>query len=311
MRTILLFILCLYALASAAQIKPAVQPPQKLNTFYLVDSATRKGMAVSVAIVRANLFITTEPDGVFVIPGDLTKMRDTIIFSAQNYQSIKFPLNLLNGLSVISLKKDIVQKSILNASFKNDTLLNDFERDEVAYHAGVTTEHERFDYKQIAQKFTLQKSGVSLKAVKVIRLAYAWRDGLHAAKYRLRVYDADPKTGAPGKDLCAEQIEVSSANDQKQNNINLKKYGIIIPNKTFYIAVEWLRDNYNAAEVVIYDRKQKKMITYENYQPAIGLSPIKGNDLNIWALTIKNEWKPYTYFMPFGTDLAIKATIEY
>ncbi len=310
MRILLLLSACLFSTICRAQVKPAT-PPQRVNTFYLVDSISNKGLPVSVAIVRANLFITTEPDGIFAIPGDLTQMQDTIIFSAQNYQSIKMPLNLLSGRNVIKLTKIIAQKPAVATAFKNDTLLNDFERDDIAYYAGITTANERFDYKQIAQKLTLHKGGVSLKSARVMRLAFNWTDGMHPAKYRLRVYDTDPKTGGPGKDLCSELIEVSSAKDQRQNNINLKKYGITIPNKTFYIAVEWIRDNYNAADVSIYYKKENKIILYENYQPAIGLSPIQGSNLNIWVQTIKNEWKPYTYFMPFGTDLAIKATIEY
>lgn len=67
--------------------------------------------------------------------------------------------------------------------------------------------------------------------------------------------------------------------------------------------------NASLAQVEIKRRKlqSKKLI---NYRPAIGISPIKGSKQNIWGLNLMKQWKPYTYFAPDFTDLAITAIIR-
>jgi hypothetical protein len=133
---------------------------------------------------------------------------------------------------------------------------------------------------------------------------------LDVTKFRIRVYDIDPVTNGPGRDLCTEVIEESKSVGSQVTK-NLKKYNIIIPNKVFFIAIEWLRDYYNGGYSISYKFDENKPTKQVNYRPAIGISPITGKKLNIWALNFKREWQPFTYFMPFGTDLAIKASIEY
>ncbi|MES2428545.1 MAG: hypothetical protein V4560_16305 [Bacteroidota bacterium] len=306
----LILISCIFSLSTQAQ--------QKLNTFHLVDEETGLAIpSVSIAIVKARLSITTEKDGIFNIPGDLNKMRDTIIFSRQNYTSLKMPLRGLNGMDTIKLRKVQSEGKEVKTSFKNDTLLNNYEKLDIGYYAGLHTGYEEFNYLQLAEQFQSPKAGAMLKNVTINRLAfylnkvsqYNYTEMEHT-KFRIRVYDIDPVTGGPGKDLCNEIIEVKS-NDQKKMNTNLKSYKIIIPNKTFFVAVEWLRDFYNLGLVQIYSPELKKTVNLVNYRPAIGLSPIKGKKLNIWALNINNEWKLYTYHSPDFTDLAIKAAVQY
>jgi hypothetical protein len=92
-------------------------------------------------------------------------------------------------------------------------------------------------------------------------------------------------TGKPGKDLFINIIEIKIA-DSKKTRINLKKYNIIIPNKTFFVAIEWMRDYYNAH---YYKPDAEKIISYK---PAIGMLPISNKTLNIWAMDVSRNWIP-------------------
>jgi len=56
---------------------------------------------------------------------------------------------------------------------------------------------------------------------------------------------------------------------------------------------------------------RKKMVSFVNFRPAIGISPEKGKKLNMWALNLNHMWKPYTSYSPDFTDLAIKAVVDY
>jgi hypothetical protein len=313
MKRAITFIACIFSLLANAQ--------QKMNKFHIVDSLSGKAIpSTAVTIVRAKLSITTEKDGIFIIPGNLALMRDTVILNTQSYKQIRLPLHKLNGMDTIRLTKFVAETRNEKLKYRDDTLLNDYAKRDIVHYAGISTQTASFDYLQWAQQFSVFKPGILLKQVTLNRLAFGldlsdrtWTGlvYLDPTKFRIRIYDIDPVTNGPGRDLCNQVIEESKGNGRRQLTINLKKYNIILPNTTFFVAIEWLRDYYNAGFVGLYDAKLRKVVQQSNYRPAIGISPVKGNKLNIWALNYKREWQPYTYFWPFGTDLAIKASVEY
>lgn len=302
-----LIFLCYILLNSA-------QGQEKLNTFFIIDSTSRLAVpSVSVAIVKAKLAITTEDDGIFNIPGDLGKMRDTLILSAQNYITLKLPLNKINGIDTIYLKRLTIDSASSRPDLRTDSLLNDFSRKDIVHYAGIHTETSLFAYLQLAQQFDVPRSGVLLRGLVVNRLAFIVgpdRAGLEVTTFRIRVYDIDSVTGGPGKDLCNQLIEIKDK-DNRQFRVNLNQYNIILPNKTFFVAIEWLRDFRNMGYTMVYDEKLMRDVQLVNYRPTIGISPVKGSKLNIWAMDFKGQWKPYTYFSPDYTDLAIKARVAY
>jgi hypothetical protein len=307
----------------------SVQAQLKTNTFHVVNKETLKPVpSVTIAIVRAGLSITTENDGIFSIPGDLSKMRDTVVIYAQNYTLIKMLLSKLSGVDTIRLQKQAIVTAIIKPVVKNDTLLNNYNRFDVGNYVGLHIGNGEFKYLQIAQLFEAERSGTLLKNITIERLAFHFdkmkalpTNGtsilngqyeyteLEHTKFRVRVYDVDPITGGPGKDLCNQVIEIKSREDNKLAT-NLRPYNIIIPNKIFFVAVEWMRDYMNMGYVHILDNNGSTK-GHPNYRPAIGLSPTKGNKLNIWALNLSHEWKPYTNHSPDFTDLAIKAVVAY
>jgi hypothetical protein len=304
-------IYCLFTLLVNAQ--------EKMNTFHIVDSLSGRSLpSASVTIVRAKLSITTESDGIFKIPGNLLLMRDTIVLYLQNYRQRKFTLRQLNCMDTIRLTKHPTELNTGLVKYTADTSLNDYRKRSVVHFAGINTSTAKFEYLQLAQQFYTAKPGTSLKSIKLNRLTFGLDDSdnnwlglvhLDVTKFRIRIYDVDSITHRPGRDLCNKIIE-ESKNWGSQVDINLKKYKIIIPHTSFFVAVEWMRDFYNAGYSISIDENGRTSREI-NYRPAIGISAVTGNRLNIWALNIKREWEPFTYFMPFGTDLAMSATIAY
>src|ERR1700712_2755215 len=98
MKRILLLIFCIVSTVSYAQQAP------KINTFHVVDVSTKKPIGyATINILKAKLAIATESDGVFIIPGNLAAMRDTIILNAQTYIPLKLPLSTLATMDTIRL----------------------------------------------------------------------------------------------------------------------------------------------------------------------------------------------------------------
>jgi hypothetical protein len=71
----------------------------------------------------------------------------------------------------------------------------------------------------LAQQFIRNKPGIFLKEITLNRLAFGldesdhnWLRGLaylDPTKFRIRIYDIDPLTHGPGRDLCTRIIEVT------------------------------------------------------------------------------------------------------
>lgn len=304
MKFFVAILLCVFTLSCFGQ--------DKSNVFHLVDAVSKKAIPyVSVSLVRSKQAMNTEQDGILTIPGDISRNPDTVIFSAQNYLTVKTQLYKLNGRDTLSLRPVVFQNSVnIPASITGkDSVLNDFNWHDVAYFAGLHTPTARFEYLQLAQLLKAPAPNTSLKKIFVCRLGRVLNydeqsniAGLETARFRLRIYDADKTTGLPGRDLCNEIIEVKNYTDADVS-VDLNKYKITIPNEKFFVAIEWLRIYDNAVYAM---RRDERNLAYK---PTIGISPKAGGQLNIFGLTYAHKWEPFTYFSPFGTDLAIKATV--
>ncbi len=313
MKKLLYIICCILSAKCCAQ--------QKVNTLLVVDAATGSAIPyVSVSIPKAKLAINTEADGVFSIPGNLAAMRDTIAFYAQNYISLKLPLHQLATMSDIKLAKAKF-KPLKKSNYSATQVLNDYIADDVGLYAGVAADDAPFNYLQIAQQFVTDNQVGRLTSITISKTS----DPL-PTKFRIRIYDTDPVTGGPGADLCDQILDQDNKDyvnallsrsfdkpylPKKELSLDLKNYNIIIPNKQFFVAVEWLRDVSNAVNVPVYNKVTNKVDTAIVFRPYLGISDVTGPKLNIWVMQLDHTWKTYDHFMPFGTDMAIKATVEY
>jgi len=290
---------------------------QKVNTFRIVDSLSKKPIASAiVSLIRSKLSISTESDGIFNIPGDLKLLRDTVIISAQGYDEYRVLLHMLDGLDSIRLITAGITTPNMILIGKKEQILNPFKAGEVNHFAGINTASSGFEYLELAQEFSLPKPGARLVKIKLKRLAFtriSYSDiisykGLDFAKFRLRFYAADSLKQGPGMELINTVVEIEDK-DNQQISINLERYNIGIPGKTFFVSIEWIRDFVNQGFSIVNDRKTGLQKQIVNFRPAIGVSSIKGPQLNIWCLDPKKQWKPFTHFSPDMTDLAITAVV--
>ncbi len=309
MKTLFTFLLLVFVTSVHAQ--------DKLNLFHVVDSDTKLPVpSVSVSIIKARLAINTENDGIFSIPGNLSTMRDTIIFAAQNYLAFKFPIRELEERDSIQLIRVAFLAPPKQSVSKLDTLLNDFDSNDVEHYAGVNERATSFEWLQLAQRFDSPKIGGVLKNVSIYRLVFTLNGEGQAnyaateyTKFRVRIYGLDSLTLGPGRDLCSKVIEAKS-NGRRRIKIDLTNLNIVIPDPEFFVAVEWVRDFHNMGYVRLNNADGLTTDRVINYRPAIGISPIKTNNLNIWGMNFRRAWLPYSYFSPDFTDLAIKAEVS-
>lgn len=287
--------------------------------------STRRIPYPAITVLGQNYVFNAEKDGTFQVEGK-TDMIDSLLLNRQGYELTKVKLS-----EVLKTRKiEMVRKSVPALKQEplsggtSSTSLNQFEPSKVYFFIGLEKLTERFTYLQVAQRFEAPVDGGYLTNVDIQRLVLKTDDGhiknfepLTQAKFILRIYEEDPVTGTPGKDLTDELIVVENKQD-KFVRVNLKKYNIKIPGKRFYVGIEWLRIGYNSQstkatkhgtiQLLYQPYTQLRLVMY---QPFIGMSNVKGTSNNAWVLTKESLWKPYTYFMPDLTDFAISATLAY
>jgi hypothetical protein len=207
--------------------------------------------------------------------------------------------------------------STLATVAQESLILNGIHKDSVRFYIGFQKVNEQFNYLEAAQKFSTEKAGSILQQVELGRLIIPVNGGVSrigepaSTTFLLKIYDVDSLTGAPGVSLTKEPIEVKNGSDPIVK-INLRKYKISIPGKTFFVVIEWLTtsknqrfmDLFGYIELVPGKRFRKTAFIY---QPFIGMVKNKKTTSDAWVMTPEREWKLYTHNMPYMTDLAISA----
>ncbi|MES2827298.1 MAG: hypothetical protein V4687_04060 [Bacteroidota bacterium] len=200
--------------------------------------------------------------------------------------------------------------------------LNDFGKDEIYYYTGISSSTAKFDYLQIAQRLETPVVNAVLNSVEISRMMPYYQDvriiNFDVTTFKINIFNTDPITNGPGKVIKTAEILIKDKRS-RTITVNLDKYKIKIPGKSFFISIEFIRDKVNErltpmtldgnVEPLSVDLKPHQFIG--SYQPYVGMSPIKGKQINTWALTQYNKWVIYDYFAPDYTDFAISAVISY
>ena len=94
----------------------------------------------------------------------------------------------------------------------------------------------------------------------------------------------------------------------KTITVNLEKYKIRIPNKDFFVAVEWLKIPYSESKSTIkINGKETEHITY---RPSIGWTKNPNPQMEAWMLDYKNIWRKM-FKSSIRTSVSISATVKY
>jgi len=193
--------------------------------------------------------------------------------------------------------------------------INGINKDSVRFYIGFQKINERFNYLQAAQKFNIDDAGSFLQQVVLYRAIIPVNNGQSIGEpasttFLLKIYSVDSLTGSPGTSLIKEPITVRDSSNPVIK-IDLSKYKIIIPGKSFFVGIEWLFIERNQRLMNIKGDKMIKGDRYEVadliYQPFLGMVKNNKNTSDAWVMTPERKWKLYTHNLPYMTDLSITA----
>jgi hypothetical protein len=107
--------------------------------------------------------------------------------------------------------------------------------------------------------------------------------------FRIRLFDVDSANGKPSTELTDTLIDINS--NKKKITLNLESHNITIPNKNFFIAIEWLQIESNSFTKKIKYGGSINLITF--YEPGIGVryNKDKTDSKKLWNLNYNGTWQ--------------------
>jgi hypothetical protein len=201
---------------------------------------------------------------------------DTLLISSVGYKECKILVansddNILIKLSPHNIEID----TLIIRTYKSIQKINSFPfcGSDLFVNSGNIT--------QMAMKFTVPTSGCKLQTIELCK-------STEKARFRIRVYRTNPlNSSIADEDIMDTVIEVISR--KQRINVDLSSYQIVIPDKSFFVAIEWILTPENFTK----DNKSHpvKMNSAFKYAPFIGIKLTKGRSANSIAFKdFKSIW---------------------
>lgn len=295
----------------------------------VIDKATEDPIAgVNVTIIKEKTGTQTNERGYFELSFEKPLATDdTLQFSFVGYKTFKLPVSQYQPQIIITLEANSVQLNEVNIARKKklkDIVLDKFN----SYDLKNTDMHSNEVIKlhtAIAKLFTAPKPNALLTKISLGRQdlhespTFAIRNKF--TTFLIHIITPDTLTGAPGKLLFTKTI--SLIDNSLWVDVDLSKDKIIIPSKSFFIAIEWTISPYNEIIAVKNAPKAARMTKrsfqilkdaaeyHSYYQPfLVGYDsendPRKQVLLYVW---LNNQWQLFKEHQK--SELALSATIRY
>jgi hypothetical protein len=240
----------------------------------------------SVSLLKQNTGINADENGRFSLPAKRLS-GDTLVISSVGFYTLKMPIDsftINKQFELIEKPQQLHEIIIKAATAKSSISLNDFSNCGINYY---TTSNA---VSQVAQHFKAPVANSILSDLYLCKLG-------DNSIFRIRVYSMDSILKIPDKDIADTIIEVRSG--KRHVHIELEKYKIYLAEKDFFIAIEWIKTDYNIRIEKAYFNGIKT--SYFQYSPSISYKANVQNSLStenepeVWQKEYTGKWiKFYT-----------------
>lgn len=256
---------------------------QKINfKGKLVDKETQEPIVyANISFLNSNKGISSNEDGTFSM--NLNK----------KYLESKVHISCLNYKDTIVLAKDLHQKTMylesLNIVLDEIVLSKKIDQQVVLGEVksrveGVHTSGMRM----LAKYFPSDKRAKCCSYLETIEIHFAKKNNHRKkAKFRIRIFSKDDKTGLPKDDILNVNLPVEIEEGQQKTTIDISNYNIEMPKNGLFIAFEKLFIPFNE-----YGQNDSDTENEFLYAPIIGYTKYtkKDRNENFYTFT-KGKWK--------------------
>ncbi|PIF00488.1 MAG: hypothetical protein CR994_05300 [Maribacter sp.] len=112
------------------------------------------------------------------------------------------------------------------------------------------------------------------------------------SKFRLRIYDVEPETKKPKKDILRKSIVLESNIEEDFVSIDLRALNLKIPKSGIYVGLEWLFVPYNWYRNTVEHPITKKKVTEDRFAPTFGAVYNKNHNFKVMVYGM-GEWTDF------------------
>jgi hypothetical protein len=262
----------------------------------VIDSRTKIGVSfASIGFLKTNQGTTATENGSFRLDLPLNSFNDTLIISSVGYKSKKVKIEKGSTSYEILLDKTepVLREVVIRKYLTKLTLpWNNGKTNQTLSTMGQNT--------QVARLLEAPTTNCRLESVTI---ATGHRSilgpGKKESRFRIRIYEYDTIRNLPGVDLCDSVIEVFG---RGVISVKLDKYKIIIPQKRFFVAVQWLLIDENKEQA---KKDNAQSVDYFFYKPSVRVEKVSADKGNSWWQYHDQHWLKWSY------ETSITATIYY
>lgn len=272
---------------------PAISYGQHIYTGSIVNKLTKEKIPfATIGLIKENIGTNADEQGKFNLTGKYE--TDTLIISCVGYETLKIYSGNLPSDKLFKLqgKKITLKEVVIGNNYKATSTLSEFSNCGNNYYTSTG------DVTKIAQLF---QSPVANSLLSEINICKESGNSL----FRIRIYGMDSILKSPSIDLADTIIEIKSR--KQYVHIDLEKYKIFIPEKYFFVAIEWLIISYNEKN----EKFHGKRITPIKYNPCVSIKKQNTNTSDfeqterLWTQGHKGYWMPF-YSTDYVSLISVK-----
>jgi hypothetical protein len=215
----------------------------------VLDSQSNKPIAyANIGILNSKVGTLSNQDGTFSIEIPDSHAKDTLIFSALGYARKSIPVQLIetNRTTTIFLSESVTVLTELTISStkekrKEFELGNRYSRGNLNLSSGEDANAGASVALLVENKYPSAHDDLTYPVFLQEAKVKIGENTSGNFKIRVRLYDVDSVTGAPGTDLLNESLVIESAIKRGWISFDLSKYNLLV-HGPFYIAFEWIMD---------------------------------------------------------------------
>ena len=246
----------------------------------VIDSLTKEKIPyVNIWVENENEGTTSNENGEFLIE-NLDNQKN-LVFSAIGYETKHIDIKTIQ--KTIELNPKIYELKEVNISPKQEnieTIIGEFSKSEIYQYFGCG----KLPW-IVTRFFPFEEIFNQTPYIKKIRLLT--RSEVKDSRFNVRLYSVN-ESGEPGNYIYDENIIGIAKKGKKNTEIDISYLNFRVPEKGFFIAIEWFiieQNKYHYDYSMLGSKERLKGISYE---PNIGTVP-RDKDENSWFY-VKGKW---------------------
>jgi len=270
----------------------------------VIDAYTNDPVAyANISFLNENVGVSSDENGHFSLQINKKLLKSKVHVSCLNYKDTVVLASVLQSESLkLQPKLYELEEVIISKKADRELVVDEYKRRDIKASFGgrkgspwIVTKY--FPYKSEYKNFPFLKS---------LRIYFTSFLSRKKAKFRVRFFKVDEKTGKPSEDILKESLIVDVKKTNGKIEVDVSKFNIEFPNEGFFVGLERIHIPYNFHKIKY--TKQGSRKKYKDTMIAPDFGAIYTKD-STWVKS-SGKWVKYYFPQEFYKGNALKPAIS-